>query len=195
VTGTRTPKAEMDFRELSGDPAKLFGLSYVYFLGVLALIGLLYIANLNTAGKNSVAPPPLSADSAATDIPLASPRAVPPLDVMKAASASGERVARGAELFKANCAACHGDEGRGDGASAALLNPHPRNFHSPDGWKNGPKVSAIYKTLQEGIPSSGMSSFSYLVPEDRFALAHYVRTFHPAPPADAPGDLAALDAA
>lgn len=34
-------------------------------------------------------------------------------------------LARGAEIFAANCATCHGDGGMGDGPAAAALNPAP----------------------------------------------------------------------
>ncbi|NIN34865.1 MAG: c-type cytochrome, partial [Gammaproteobacteria bacterium] len=38
---------------------------------------------------------------------------------------SEESLARGAEIYSANCAACHGDGGMGDGPAAANLNPAP----------------------------------------------------------------------
>jgi mono/diheme cytochrome c family protein len=37
----------------------------------------------------------------------------------------GESLARGGEIYSANCAACHGDGGMGDGPAAASLNPAP----------------------------------------------------------------------
>ncbi len=52
-------------------------------------------------------------------------------------------IARGRNLFKTYCIACHGPEGRGDGPAAAGLNPKPPNLvkmagHHADGdiaWK------------------------------------------------------------
>ena len=52
-------------------------------------------------------------------------------------------IARGKNLFKTYCIACHGPGGRGDGPAAAGLNPKPPNLvkmagHHPDGdiaWK------------------------------------------------------------
>ncbi len=189
-------KPEVDFRDLLRKPAKLFGLGYIYFIVALVVLGILYLMNLNTVGRNSVEPAALQDSSALTqDIPLVMPAVLPPIDVQKAAIASPEAISRGKELFQGNCAACHGETGHGDGPTSATLNPKPRNFLSLDGWKNGSKVSQIYTTLQEGIPGSAMSSYSYMPPADRFALAHYIRTLAPGQPADSPDDLQKLEAA
>ena len=34
----------------------------------------------------------------------------------------------GAEIFKNNCVACHGEQGHGDGPASAALNPQPKNL-------------------------------------------------------------------
>jgi mono/diheme cytochrome c family protein len=189
-------KSEIDWRDLFKKPIKLFGYSYFYFFASLIALGLLYIWNLNTVGKNAV-PPALLKDSTAfiQDIPLQSPRIIPPVDVMKAGISSTESVNKGHELFKNNCVACHGENGMGDGVSASILNPKPHNFHSLEGWKNGSKVTQIYKTLQEGIPGGSMASYNYMPPEERFALIHYIRTFGGNQPQDSEDDLKQLDAA
>jgi len=187
---------EIDWKDLKRKPEKLFGFSYFYVLAVLVGIGLLYISNLNSIGRNAVNPT-VFPDSAAriSDIPLQSPRIIPPVDVLKAGFSSPELIKQGRDLFKANCSSCHGDNGAGEGLSAAMLNPKPRNFHILKDWKNGSKVTQMYKTLEEGIPGSGMASYNYLPPADRFALIHYIRTFANNQPADSIGDLKALDAA
>jgi len=187
-------KPEIDFKDLFRRPDKLFGYGYLYFIGMVLLLGVLYAWNLNTIGKNVIQPVMLKDSSAfVQDIPLKSPLALPPVDVMMVGFASDSLIARGREMFRANCVSCHGDNGLGDGPTAPTLNRKPRNFHSLDGWKNGSKVSGIYKTLQEGIGGSGMSSYNYMPPRDRFALAHYIRTFAVGQPIDSPQDLQALE--
>ncbi len=188
-------KPEIDWRDLFKKPIKLFGYSYFYFLASLIVLGLFYIWNLNTVGRNGVSPVLLKDSTALIqDIPLQSPRVISPVDVMKAGISSTESVNKGRELYKNNCAACHGENGMGDGISASMLNPKPRNFHSIEGWKNGSKVVQIYKTLQEGIPGSSMAAYSYLPPLDRFSLIHFIRTFSNNQSKDSPDDFKQLDA-
>jgi caa(3)-type oxidase subunit IV len=95
--------------------------------------------------------------------------------------------AKGKELFAVQCTACHGVDGKGDGAAAAALNPKPRNFHEATGWKNGRKPSEVFTTLKNGL--NIMPSFSTLPPEDRWALVHYVLSLGPTPPVATDEDL------
>jgi len=188
--------SEIDWQDLFKKPIKLFGYSYFYFLVSCIALGLLYVWNLNTIGKNAIAPVLLKDSTALVqDIPLQSPRVIPPVDVMKAGISSIELVNTGRGLYKNSCAACHGENGMGDGISASLLNPKPRNLQSLAGWKNGSKVIQIYKTLEEGISGSAMASYNYMPPEERFALIHYIRTFGRNQPQDSEDDLKQLDAA
>lgn len=187
-------KPEIDFKDLLRKPEKLFGYSYVFFVLILTVLGISYMENLTAIGKNSVTPSVLT-DSASfiQDIPFQSARSLPPVDVTKASASAPELVKKGKELFGTACASCHGDNGEGDGPTAITLNPKPRNFHQLAGWKNGSKVSQMYKTLQDGIPGSAMASFSYLAPLDRFALIHYVRSLAAGHPIDSLAEIQALE--
>jgi len=95
----------------------------------------------------------------------------------KAWVSNPDLVSSGKELFAAQCVSCHGAGGGGDGVAAAGLNPKPRNFKVGDGWKAGRKPSQIYNTLTKGL--NQMPAFGTLPPDDRWALAHYVRTLGP----------------
>jgi mono/diheme cytochrome c family protein len=116
-----------------------------------------------------------------------------PVNVKKLAAVTPELKNKGQQVFAQQCASCHGAAGHGDGPAAGALNPKPRNFTLADGWKNGRTVSGIMKTLANGLPPSAMPSFSSISVEDRFALAHYVRSLGPEAPADSPAELAALE--
>lgn len=187
-------KAEIDFNDLLRHPWKLLGYAYVYYFTIVVGVGLLYIFNLTAIGKNTV-PARVLADSTAflQDVPYQSAAIIPPVDVNVVGRPSDSLIALGRTVFQANCASCHGDAGMGDGAGGAALNPKPRNFHSPDGWTNGAKVSEIYRTLEEGIVRNGMASYNYLPAKDRFALAHLIRSWHPSAPVDAAADLTNLE--
>ena len=79
--------------------------------------------------------------------------------------------------------------GKGNGPAASALNPRPRDFTAPQGWKNGGRPTMVFKTLKEGLPPSAMASFVTLPADDRWALSHYVLSLAPNPEADAPGDF------
>ncbi len=191
-----TPKYrdEIDYRELRRSPGKLFGYSYIYVLIALVGLGIYYINRLNAVGSNTVAPVMVPDSSVfVTDIPLQTPAVLPPVDILAVSVPGDSLLARGRELYQANCSSCHGVEGQGDGPAGLALNPKPRNFHSQAGWTNGPKISQIYRTLEEGIVRNGMASYNYLPPADRVALAHVVRSFMAAPPMDTKEELMALE--
>jgi caa(3)-type oxidase subunit IV len=103
-----------------------------------------------------------------------------------------ELVAQGKALFAVQCVSCHGAEGQGNGVAASALNPHPRNFTSTEGWKNGRKPTMVFKTLKEGLPPSAMASYATLPSDDRWALAHYVLSLGGPALADASTDFAKI---
>lgn len=82
---------------------------------------------------------------------------------------------RGAALYAAQCAACHGTEGRGDGIAARGLEPAPSNFHD-SGRMAQRSVYGLYSTITLGVGGTAMAGFGSLTEEDRWALALYVST-------------------
>lgn len=89
-----------------------------------------------------------------------------------------ELIAYGKTQFLAQCQACHGAAGKGDGPAAAAMNPKPRDFTSGY-WKQGSTPSQVFHTISNGIAGTGMSSFASLSVKDRWALAHYIRSLSP----------------
>lgn len=180
--------------EIKNSPGTIFGLVFPYFLIVGVLIGLYFVSKLEFLTRQKV-PPVLRDTVVVSDLQMREAKVVPPVNLTEIKNATPQLLSEGETLYKSNCASCHGETGAGGGPASAGLNPAPRNFTSADGWKNGPKLSQIYTTLQEGIPGGAMVSYDYLLPEQKFALAHYIRTnFVPNPPEDTQADLDALDA-
>lgn len=95
---------------------------------------------------------------------------------------NAELIAQGKKTFETTCWVCHGKEGKGDGPGSKT-NPAPRNFTTGE-YKFGGTPSQIVKTLALGSPGTAMASYAHLSLEERFALAHYVRTFHAGGPED-----------
>jgi mono/diheme cytochrome c family protein len=191
------PNLEQYYRkkldELKAQPVKILALAYPYVLVVGLIIGLIYISNLNQSARTRV-PAAIPDSTVAEDLKIVEPRVVPPVDIMTVSQSTPELLNQGKEVYNTVCQSCHGSEGKGDGPGAAGLNPSPRNFTNPDGWKNGPKISQIYRTLEEGIPGSAMVSYDYLLPAEKIGLAHYIRqSFIPIAPVDSEDELVTLD--
>jgi DMSO reductase family type II enzyme heme b subunit len=102
----------------------------------------------------------------------------------KELSASPEVIAKGREVYqRAKCWECHGEEGRGDGPSAPTLKDDFGNFVKAadlrKGWrtKGGRGARDIFMRFSTGLDGTPMPSFAdSLSEDDRWALAHYVRS-------------------
>lgn len=179
--------------EVKQNPGTLFGILYPYILVIIIIIGLYYVANVGNIAINKTSAF-VSDSTVIADLPAVQARTVPPIDIFKLNEPTAEIISAGKELYKANCASCHNETGAGGGPASVGLNPAPRNFTSPDGWKNGRTLSAIYTTLEEGIEGSSMISYNFLTPEERISLAQYIRQeFMQEPPMDTDADLTALN--
>lgn len=86
-------------------------------------------------------------------------------------------MARGTELYQANCMMCHGIDGRGDGPVASTLNPKPADFTAPNGIPQH-SDGELFWWISQGIAGSSMPAFeALLTEEERWILVHYIRSF------------------
>jgi mono/diheme cytochrome c family protein len=93
--------------------------------------------------------------------------------------ATAQSVNTGRLLYEANCLACHGVRGRGDGPLARSLNPPPLDLmvHGPvhtDG--------ELFGWISEGVTGTAMPSFADRLTEtERWHLVNYLRSITAAP--------------
>jgi len=80
---------------------------------------------------------------------------------------------RAEALYAAQCASCHGAEGRGDGAAGAALEPPPTDF-TDAGRRAQRSLYGLYNTITLGVPETGMEAFGQLDDATRWSLAFYV---------------------
>ncbi len=107
-----------------------------------------------------------------------------PLQVGAPPPATPEMLARGRRLYaRAKCAECHGEEGRGDGPSAATLRDdfeaaiRPSDFTRGE-LKGGASVSDVYRAMTVGLSGTPMPSFAdSMTDAERWAISWYVLSF------------------
>ena len=99
-------------------------------------------------------------------------------------------LALGAEVYRASCAGCHGDLGRGDGPLAAGLDPPPADLAD---WEALSDQSPLdyYRRINIGVVGTAMPSFEDRLPaRERWAVALYATTLRLPPAAgEAPEPL------
>ncbi|NQD37640.1 c-type cytochrome [Permianibacter sp. IMCC34836] len=82
---------------------------------------------------------------------------------------------KGATLYAAHCAGCHGMSGHADGPLAAQLDPKPVAFSEPERARSR-SLLALYLVVSQGLSGTAMVSYAGLPDADRWALAFYVGT-------------------
>jgi mono/diheme cytochrome c family protein len=147
---------------------------------IAGLFGIIVVPGLRNANKPPAATPvnPVVGEPGwldPTEFPPERGKEIPAVDPQALISYSPELVARGKTIYAANCIACHGELGHGDGVAAATMNPRPRDMTDPAGWRNGFDLPGIYKTLGAGVKGTSMPAFDNLSKKDRMAVAHYVQ--------------------
>ncbi|TWX57794.1 c-type cytochrome [Colwellia hornerae] len=76
------------------------------------------------------------------------------------------------QLFKNNCASCHGITGKGDGELASQLSPQPTNFNERTRALDR-SILGLYDVITGGLDDTAMPSFNNLTAKQRWSLALY----------------------
>ncbi|WP_426079021.1 c-type cytochrome [Janthinobacterium sp. PSPC3-1] len=84
-------------------------------------------------------------------------------------------LSRGAALYKAQCASCHGAAGAGDGSLARQLEPKPIAFTDRERARSR-SLMALHQVISQGVADTSMQAFASLSDADRWSLAFYVGT-------------------
>ena len=92
-------------------------------------------------------------------------------------------LARGREIYKANCVPCHGESGKGDGPGAGVLKPPPRD-HTDATYMDTLTDKNIADVIKMGGAIKGrplMPSHPQIGGTDMDALVAYIRTLSAKP--------------
>lgn len=94
-----------------------------------------------------------------------------------AAAAATAPTGGGEKLFVANCASCHGNDGKAQtdvGKAVKARNLIGDTFKQIKDKAKGVTEEDVLVTLKTGVPGTGMASFAHLPEADRKAIAKYV---------------------
>lgn len=110
-----------------------------------------------------------------------------PIEISEPPMPTKEMLVAGRGVYnEMKCAKCHGDQGRGDGPSAATLKDdndlsiEPRDFSNPGMFAGGSDPVSVYQTFSTGFDGTPMPSFAdFLEAEQRWELVWYVMSLRP----------------
>lgn len=92
-----------------------------------------------------------------------------------------EALAQGRALYQQNCAACHGDQGRGDGFAAPMSVGQEPDFTDLRAAA-GASPALYYAKIARGGMGTGMPNWGTILTEDElWALVDYIQTFSYSP--------------
>ena len=93
--------------------------------------------------------------------------------------AAAQDATSGKRVYDANCTACHGASGDGNGPAAIALTPKPRSFRDATWW-DGKTEATVTASIKAGRPGTAMTPFALSDAELRDVYA-YIKGFDPAP--------------
>src|SRR6185295_17464625 len=132
-------------------------------------------------------------------------KAPAPISIGTEPEATPTDVASGKEVYaKMQCAACHGEQGRGDGPSAPALRDEdgmpirPFDFTRGGRAKSGPGAGDLFRAMTTGLDGTPMPGYAdSLTERERWSVVHYVISLGAGkpPPPKATGDITAAQMA
>jgi len=143
---------------------------------VWAVLGLFLIHGSGCGQSRELASPPTPSQPAARGAGVAAPaKGVSPGRAETAAT-----VLNGPQLFGRYCAACHGENGDGNGPAARFLYPKPRNFREGHfrlvtTTNQVPSDEDLMHAVVRGMPGSAMFPLGHLGEPERKELVAHVR--------------------
>ena len=92
---------------------------------------------------------------------------------------SAASIAAGQTVYQKQCAGCHGDSGKGDGAMGEELTPKPSNLSDAD-WKHGSTDGEIFTVIRDGVKSTGMKPYAHkMTTHQVWDVVNYLRSIGP----------------
>jgi cytochrome c oxidase cbb3-type subunit 3 len=89
--------------------------------------------------------------------------------------ASDPLLLEGRSIYMARCATCHGQEGRGDGATASSLTGPPVGNLTDGKWKHGGKPREVMAVISKGVDGTRMTGWGQVLePSQLRAVTAYV---------------------
>ncbi len=108
------------------------------------------------------------------------------LAIALAQTSPPENRAEGRDLYFKRCVWCHGETGRGDGASAAGMLPRPRDFVRADyrirSTLHGqlPTDEDLYRAIEKGLPGTPMPAWRKILSREEIRqLVYYLKSLSP----------------
>jgi mono/diheme cytochrome c family protein len=93
--------------------------------------------------------------------------------------ASAASIAAGLALYQGQCAGCHGETAKGDGALGEELNPKPPDLTDAE-WKHGSTDGEIFTVIRDGVRSTGMKAYGRkMTAHQVWDVVNYLRSIGP----------------
>jgi high-affinity iron transporter len=105
------------------------------------------------------------------------PRILTLFALLISGSALAADAERGKQVYTANCMACHGTQGNGQGPAAMALTPKPSDFTQAAFW-DGRSDEALARAIKTGKPGTSMAPFPQLTEKDMASLVVYLKTLN-----------------